>query len=300
MSVLPDFCVYKGQIPASLIDELLAQHEKFKGSSLSVFRAQGTTRFERPIVDGQGHQLNSIQNPHLLGFSPEFVRTIRKIIFHENVSKCLSQFTGKTRHVNYQSMLFDKSTGTKLHQDTWYLDTDPAGSLVGVWIALEDIRPEAGPFCVYSDTAQKRIEPTELDFDNLESDCRFRSGFPSAKRFDFLADKGDILIWRSFAIHGAHLPQNESFTRKSLTAHFYPVGAKVQDAPISRMFSIYDHDRPIRTDTPAILQAATISPVIYNAMCFALHAIGGVSRKLTGDDTANTDLSEIRRIDEAV
>ena len=37
-------------------------------------------------------------------------------------------------------MFFDRSTGTVEHQDSWYLDTDPPGNLVGVWYALEDIQ----------------------------------------------------------------------------------------------------------------------------------------------------------------
>ena len=39
----------------------------------------------------------------------------------------------------YQNMIFDKSTSTVDHIDSYYLDTIPAGELVGVWIALEGI-----------------------------------------------------------------------------------------------------------------------------------------------------------------
>ena len=45
-------------------------------------------------------------------------------------------------------MLFDKSTGTTDHADTWYLDTIPKGQMIACWIALENIHKDAGRFFV--------------------------------------------------------------------------------------------------------------------------------------------------------
>lgn len=297
MTVYQDFRVYPEQIPASLIDRLLKKHEDFKRSRLSIFRAQGTTQFERPQLDEFGNQVNSIQNPHLLGFHPEFRQLVEQIIYHENIGTCLTDFTGSMGHTNYQSMLFDKSTGTKLHQDTWYLDTDPAGSLVGVWIALEDIEADAGPFCIFENAAQEKVDYSAFDFENLENDERFRDSFPNYSRHDFLARKGDILIWKSFAIHGANMPIHPSKTRKSLTAHFYPSDCKIQDPPIKRGFSIYDHDSPVPTINKSLKKAATINPAIYNTMCMVLGGLGGISKFVTGDTQADANISEIRRIE---
>ena len=61
-------------------------------------------------------------------------------------------------------MFFDKSKGTQLHQDTWYLDTQPRGNLVGVWIALENINMSSGPFVVYTNTDKKIIKPDKYEF----------------------------------------------------------------------------------------------------------------------------------------
>ena len=43
-------------------------------------------------------------------------------------------------------MLFDKSTGTIDHADTWYLDTKPRGKMIAAWIALEDIKNQLEDF----------------------------------------------------------------------------------------------------------------------------------------------------------
>lgn len=267
------FKVIPTQIPCNMIDDLLACHEDFKTSPLAFFRAQGTPHFEKPILNEYGNQINSIHNPHLLGFNKSFSSLIEQIITHPNISNCLSDFTGAENHVWYQSMFFDKSTGTKLHQDSWYLDTIPNGKLVGVWIALEDIEYTAGPFCIYTNTDTKRIEPGDFDFDNIEDDADFKAQYPNSKRVDFTARKGDILIWDSLSIHGALRPIDDSMTRKSITAHFYPTGVAVQSPHIERFFSIYNHSQPQKSKNPAILKATSINPILYQFICLGLYML---------------------------
>ena len=267
------FKVYQNQIPKKIIDELLVCHKNFKKSSLAFFRAQGTTHFEKPIINEYGNQVNSIHNPHLLGFNRSFSLLIESIVTHPNISNCLTDFTGSEKHIWYQSMLFDKSTGTKLHQDSWYLDTIPNGKLVGVWIALEDIEYSAGPFCLYTNSDTKKVTPEDYDFDNIEDDIAFKNEYPTSKRFDFTARKGDILIWDSLTIHGALLPKDDSMTRKSITAHFYPTGAAVQAPPIERFFSIYNHTKPQKSRNINILKATTINPFLFQSICFGLYML---------------------------
>jgi phytanoyl-CoA hydroxylase len=267
------FKVYKRQIPDNLINSLLVAHEDFKRSAISIFRAQGSTSFERPFLDQFGNQKNSIHNPHLLGLNYSFSSRIEQIILHENISKCLTDFTGSDKHVWYQSMFFDKSTGTKLHQDTWYLDTNPNGKLVGVWIALEDIEETAGPFCIYSNSDTSKLSPLDFDFENLDSDANFKSTFPNATRYDFTARAGDILIWDSLSIHGALLPDNETKTRKSITAHFYPLGLRIQDPPVKRLLSIYDHQNLQKTVNSSIVKSTTINPISYQLSCICLYIL---------------------------
>ena len=291
------FKIYTDQIPCELVDEVLDSHESFKKSSISCFRAQGTTKFEKPIIDQHGNQVNSVHNPHLLGFNKSFSTLTESIITHPNISKCLSDFTDSDDHVWYQSMFFDKSTGTKLHQDTWYLDTVPNGKLVGVWIALEDIEYSSGPFCLFTKTDTKKLKPGDFDFDNIEDDINFKQEYPEAERFDFTARKGDILIWDSFTIHGALLPKDESMTRKSITAHFYPTGVAVQAAPTKRFFSIYDHSQPKNTKNPKIFKAATINPLAYQSICTGIYMLEKMkSVKDIFMREPNNSISNIRRI----
>ena len=60
----------------------------------------------------------------------------------------LKSLTGEDEFVMWQNMLFDKSTGTIDHLDSYYLDTDPIGNLIAIWVALEDINGEGGISCL--------------------------------------------------------------------------------------------------------------------------------------------------------
>jgi phytanoyl-CoA hydroxylase len=291
------FKVYKNVLDDKALDSILREHERFKSSPLSVFRPQGTTGFERPKIDTYKNQTNSIQNPHLLGLSKTFSSSIKSILYSKELYECMVDFTGIKDFIHYQSMFFDKSTGTSLHQDTWYLDTNPAGKLFGVWIALEDIDESSGPFYLYTNGPNCKLLPTDYNFSSIKSDDKFKEKYPDCSIFEFYAKKGDVLIWDSFNLHGAHKPINESKTRKSVTAHFYPAGTQIQDPPIKRRFSIYNHDKPINTSIDGIKSAGTINAYLYSAICWSLFLLGNFSGTITGDSSANKKLSEIRRLD---
>jgi len=292
MSLANDGYVIKRQvIPADVVDSLLARLERVKRSRRFRFRAQGTNSFESPNLDSNGNLRNSIQNPHLLGAMPRFRQAVESIVFSDYVFGALSSELGQGPFVNWQTMLFDRSVGTKLHQDTWYLDTVPNGGVVGVWIALEDITQDCGPFKVYDNTSQRRVDPAAYNFDDLDSDPDFKRDYPSSKCTRLLLKKGDLIIWNSFLFHGADVPVSSQQTRKSLTAHFYKLGSEVQDPIIQRRFSIYDHDHPKSTSTPGLLKAATINPMIYSTLCISLSALK--ASNLTGK---GADISEIRTL----
>lgn len=288
--------VFKNVINESAINQILKEHDEFKSSNLSFFRAQGTTAFERPKLDKFGNQRNSIQNPHLLGFSPGLMGSIRQLLYCDQLYRCMNEFSNSEELVHYQSMLFDKSTGTALHQDCWYLDTRPGGRLFGVWIALEDIEEKDGAFYVIENGPTTKVSFQDYNFSDIFNDEKFKRNFPNAQIYSFLPKKGDVLIWDSNTLHGAFMPTEEGRTRKSITGHYYPAGTAVMDQPIKRIFSVYNHVRPKRTANAKISCAASISPFLYNCICLFLYYTKSVGRLLTRDHVNNEKISEIRKI----
>lgn len=285
------YVVLREVIPADLIDTLLSRLDQVKLSRRFRFRAQGTNSFEGPNLDPNGNLRNSIQNPHLLGALPGFRQAVEAIVFSQPIHQALSSQMGDGTFVNWQTMLFDRSVGTKVHQDSWYLDTLPQGGVVGAWIALENITQDCGPFKVYDHTQAQLVEPSAYNFDALEQDEAFRRDYPSAQCQRLLLRKGDVILWNSFLFHGADLPSSNERTRKSLTAHFYRHGSAVQDQPIRRAFSIYDHAHPQPTAQPGLMKAATINPLLYSALSIGL--AGLKARNLTGK---GSELAEIRSL----
>ena len=130
-------------------------------------------------------------------------------------------------------MLFDKSTGTVDHADTWYLDTKPRGQMVASWIALEDINESAGRFFVYPKSHKLNI-PENIN-QKIKSNfeyVNFINQFLISKKLNKYAPelkKGDVLFWHPFTIHGSLSQKDPKYSRKSLTAHYHPIGAEEQE-----------------------------------------------------------------------
>ena len=142
--------------------------------------------------------------------------------------------------VQQNNMLFDKSMETIDHIDSWYLDTHPKGYLVGAWVALENIHPDSGPFRVYPGS-HLNIDPyilQSLDHDDFINEIsNIKKDF---KAKELILKKGDVVIWDSRLIHGASEIKNKSFSRKSLTAHYYPINSTIQTKSVfSRQNRLY-------------------------------------------------------------
>ncbi len=222
------YVVLRSLIERSLIDRFLAEYERIKRSSVFIYYSQSIHRAIRPELNEYGFIRESIADPSRLGLFPLFSNAIKECIYHGAVSDALTALDGHERHISWQDMFFDLSTGTIEHADTWYLDTDPAGSLVGVWFALENIEEQAGTFFVMP--GSHRVPPLDkaryLDHEEFRKATQKmieRHGF-EAKGMPI--SKGDVILWHPFLVHGAFANRDPRFSRKSFTSHFFPYGAK--------------------------------------------------------------------------
>lgn len=213
------------------IDVLLELVEQKKRDRLFVFNSQDTHIPTRPRLTEAGFIENSMLNPANLKFAPRLSRAIESCLVDPTVAEILSILSGDRAHVMMQNMLFDKSTGTIEHQDHYYLDADPPGNMVAAWYALEDIQEDAGCFFVLPGSHRGRVisRANAKNFSDHEdyrkeiitlihnSDYQYKA---------FPLEKGDVLFWHPYTIHGAYKNANPQHSRKSLTAHFYPAQYK--------------------------------------------------------------------------
>jgi phytanoyl-CoA hydroxylase len=134
------------------------------------------------------------------------------------------------------SIAFGYGSQQLLHQDMAVFHILPKNFLLGVWIALEDVSPDAGPL-VYL-PGSHRVEPfrgfTNYPWTNLRTVSpaiteeyqayvdHLAQGF---KRVPFHAKKGQTLFWHGMLLHGGDPIRDPRLTRGSFVLHYTTSGA---------------------------------------------------------------------------
>ena len=128
---------------------------------------------------------------------------------------------------------FRKGDEQPIHSDSFYMTTFPLGGLVGVWIALEDIHPDAAPLRYYPGSHKLPYIFNE----RLNNRGNFwRIGKNGEREYEdqvrsmiekyqmeevvFLPKKGDVLLWHANLLHGGSPRNNDELSRKSMVCHF--------------------------------------------------------------------------------
>ncbi len=224
------YVVIENAIPIEKITEFFQVYETFKASKNYYFLSQDTNQIEKLEVNYQGFIEHSILNPIDLVFQETFNQAALDIIANPVISQLLTTLSHRQKHIIWQTMFFDKSTGTVPHQDHYYLDSDPPGNLIACWFALEDIHSDAGAFFVVPKSQKgqliarnshiKDFSDHEEYVEKIQTLIREQNYTPQP----MLLKKGSVLLWHPFLIHGAFPNMNPQHSRKSLTTHFLPEG----------------------------------------------------------------------------
>ena len=106
--------------------------------------------------------------------------------------------------------------------------------MCGIWTALEDISENAGPLVYYPRShrfpyfSSKDLNLTLEQIDSNSHPQAFfhdvwrklliKSGY---KREQFIAKKGDVLIWHSNLLHGGDSIVDLDLSRRSQVSHYY-------------------------------------------------------------------------------
>ena len=233
------FQIFKNAIPAPLINDLLVSFAKVVRRKSFLYYSQSTHRWLTPHLSKNGFLTDSILNPSLQVQAPFFSHFVKQVIYSQGVYNALCAVSNDVQDfVSWQDMAFDQSTGTIDHFDSWYLDTEKPGGVIGAWIALEDISPESGPFfvCPRSHLLPSVSKADIPDHDQFLSLIQSRIIDNNLERIPILLKKGDVLLWNSLLIHGAFTPSSTEYSRKSLTSHFYPLGKRRNDCFLDKNF----------------------------------------------------------------
>lgn len=142
------------------------------------------------------------------------------------------------------------STTRDWHQDT-YLNPPHVGDYyVAIWLALEDINPDSGPFQFVAGSHRWPTVTQEKILNALPQDQRdyrwprFSESILTpiftheierrgAEITTYLPKRGDILFWHGRLLHRGSQPANVGIQRKSLIAHYSGINHR-KDMPAAK------------------------------------------------------------------
>lgn len=157
---------------------------------------------------------------------------IRAIAGNETVIDLLSKLYGR-RAFPFQTLNFPVGTQQHFHSDSIHFSSIPERFMCGVWLAMEDIHPDAGPLVYYPGSHKWPIVYNEMIGRRVGTN---RAGLAQAAYEDvwqalveahgvqpevFCAKKGQALIWAANLLHGGSRQVNPELTRWSQVTHYY-------------------------------------------------------------------------------
>lgn len=218
------YVVYDRLIPEDKVDRVLSSLQTFKDKRRPYY-SQSIHSWIRPEISPDGFMMESMENFTQLMFNCGLKDAGNDVILGTEIADALKTLNPSFEDfVLWQNMLFDRSTGTVDHYDSWYLDTLPRGYLTAAWIALEDIEPESGPFRVWPGS-HKYFAEGQHDLSSHDDFVKLCRDYSEAHEHKpALLKKGSVLFWHPWLLHGAANPTRSGYSRKSLTSHYYPLG----------------------------------------------------------------------------
>lgn len=201
-------------------------NKEVKSFNGKIYRREGA-KLEKNIFNKNNWVMNSVLN--IQSLNPKQFRMLRNgfekyIASNQNLANLVSKLI-HDKPMIVQSMYFEGNSVTHEHQDSYYLDDQSIGKMVACWIALENIKADAGRFfvCPRSHLDDYSVMKKENNIaDNHKIYKTNISKIIKDKKYEIVAPKlnvGDVLLWNSLTIHGSLDSQNEFFSRSSITFH---------------------------------------------------------------------------------
>jgi phytanoyl-CoA hydroxylase len=190
-----------------------------------------TTGRSRRLEAGDAPRLTRAVDTHV--HYPE----ARELLANPTIVNKLNEILG-TAPLFFQTLVFEMGSEQGLHQDTSFVVVDNPMAMVGVWIALEDVRPGSGElrYVPRSHTlAPYEFAPGRRHYDSsIDAPAMHHDYYPMIEQRcadaglveeRFYPKQGDVLIWSADLVHGGSPILDPTLTRRSLVAHACPVTA---------------------------------------------------------------------------
>jgi len=204
------YVIKRNFIPGSLIDEYIELRNKLN------------------LGDGSFPDCH----PHL------YSSVIRDMCCSRELHYLLVDLIGEEMGLHFSLNGF-KSSERGWHQDDYLNPENTMGRYVAVWMAMGDIHPDSGPFefvpgshkwpCLRREKVKALVKP--------EAHCNIHELVTAAEYLvnkstenyiretgsevvQFIAKKGDMLIWHAKTMHRGSIPENPNLIRPALISHY--------------------------------------------------------------------------------
>lgn len=215
---------------------------------------------------------------------------VKALAGNDEIINLLSKLYGR-KAFPFQTLNFSLGTQQPVHSDDVHFSSYPKGFMCGVWVALEDIHPNAGPLEFYpkshhlnnidsirvgqhpleNPTAQPDVfgQDTQVPLQSLWYDELERSGIQADH---FMAKRGQALIWVYNLLHGGSLQRDVNRTRWSQVTHYYfegcdyytPVSSEYREGKIVYRDSVTDlRDQRLMSPKPKAVLPVDFDPEKY-------------------------------------
>ncbi|WP_091147430.1 phytanoyl-CoA dioxygenase family protein [Novosphingobium sp. CF614] len=161
-----------------------------------------------------------------------FDQDVRAIAGNTQILALLERLYGR-RAFPFQTLNFPLGTQQAAHSDSVHFSSLPERFMCGVWLAMEDIHPDAGPLFYIPGSHRwpivsnlmigRRGHGSALSSaqDPYGPAWRALQAAFGAEEGQFLARKGQALIWCANLLHGGSPQTNPSLTRWSQVTHYF-------------------------------------------------------------------------------
>ncbi len=161
-----------------------------------------------------------------------FDEDVRAIAANQSIIDLLTNLYGRAAFP-FQTLNFPVGTQQDAHSDSVHFSSLPERFMCGVWLAMEDVSPDAGPLFYYPGSHKWPIVTNALiGRRGFGSDLRSAQDpygqawralcdAHGAQEEVFLAKKGQALIWCANLLHGGTRQNDPSLTRWSQVTHYY-------------------------------------------------------------------------------
>jgi len=152
---------------------------------------------------------------------------------HGPIMEALEQLYGR-RPRPFQTLNFPVGTEQRIHSDTIHFNSEPAGFMAGVWVALEDIDESNGALEYYP--GSHRLP--EVTMQDVGRGVGYEH-YPDYEAFieemiaerDLRAERarvrrGEAFIWHGNLLHGGGSHPDRSRTRHSQVTHYFFEGCR--------------------------------------------------------------------------